>query len=64
MKKIGINYIIFHKNEFDMLNKNNFMIDSKRIDDGETILNQLKNNRNVTLVKEFPGDYVFKINYD
>jgi hypothetical protein len=43
---------------------NNFVIDTKRIDDGNTLLDQLKSTNDVTLIKEFSDDYVFKVNYD
>lgn len=64
MRRMGIKYIIFHKKEFDMLNSHNFTIDAKEIDDGGTLLIQLKNDRNVTLIKQFSDDYVFQLNYD
>jgi hypothetical protein len=64
MKKLGVTYIVFHKKEYDVLHMNNFVIDTKRIDDGNTLLDQLKSTNDVTLIKEFSDDYVFKVNYD
>ena len=61
IKKRGVNLIIIHQKEYDLLYKNNFTVNDKKIDDGTTIINLLKSNSNLQLIKIFEDAYVFKI---
>jgi hypothetical protein len=61
LKKLGVNLVIVHKKEYDLLYKNKFNVKEKRINNGDTIIKTLKTDNNVELIKVFDDDYVFKI---
>lgn len=60
-KKIGVNYIVIHKNEFDLLNKKKFKVNERTIRSGDEIIDALYNYKQVSFVKQFDGDYVFSL---
>lgn len=61
LKRLGINYILVHTNEFDMLYHNHFTVNKKTVPDGITIIKLLQLNKQVQLVKVFDTTYVYKI---
>ncbi len=61
LKKRRVDLIIFHKEEYDNLNKNNFSLSGKKIDNGKTLFDVLIKNPNLKLIKVFNQDYVFRI---
>jgi hypothetical protein len=61
LKKQGVNLIIVHKKEYDLLYKNDFTTENKKIDNGTTIINSLKDNNRVMLIRVLGDDYVFAI---
>jgi hypothetical protein len=61
LRRLGVNLVIVHKDEYDVLNSRKFVVEGKKIENGQSILNSLKNNKNIELVKKFNGDYVFRI---
>lgn len=61
LKALKINYIIVHKNEYNVLYKNNYIIQNIRIKDGETIIKELSKNKSVRLIKRFEDDFVFEL---
>lgn len=63
LKRKKVNLIIFHKKEYDDLNKNNFSLSGKKIDNGKTLLDALIKNPNLELIRIFDQDYVFKIKW-
>ena len=61
LKRIGINYIVVHKKEYDKLNADHYKVDSVRIKSGNQVVNLLKQDKSVSLTKQFDNDYVFRI---
>ncbi len=61
LRLIGVKYIIVHKKEFDMLHKNGFMLQKKKIADGTVIIEELRKNKSIKFIKKLQDDYVFKM---
>lgn len=61
LKKMGVNTIIVHKSEYDILYKNNYKILNRSTPSGNNIIEYLKNNENVELERQFGEDYIFRI---
>lgn len=61
LKKIGINYIIVHKNEYDILFKNKIKVNSHLITNGNSIIHSLNQNKKLHFIKKFENDYIYKI---
>jgi hypothetical protein len=60
LKMMRINYIIVHKSEFDKLNKDNFKVNNHLFEKGDVVIAQLSKNKEVKLIKQFGGDFVFE----
>ena len=61
LKKIGVNLIIVHKAEYDVLFKKDYMVLGKRILNGNRVIEYLMSSKDVYLEKQFKDDYVFRI---
>jgi hypothetical protein len=61
LKSLGINLIVIHKNEYDVLFNEKVRILNKEIASGSAILDKLYVNNKVVLLKIIDNDYVFKI---
>jgi hypothetical protein len=61
LKQMGVNTIIVHKSEYDLLYKNNYKIQNKNTLNGEEVIFKLNNSKKVMLQKSFGNDYVFTI---
>lgn len=61
LKKMGVNKIIVHKSEYDVLYKNKYKILGKNTKRGEEIIKTLLSRNDLYLEKQFGDDYVFKI---
>ncbi len=61
LRKMGISYIIVHKDEYDRLHKEKFSVDKKSIGDGGFVVGQLNSDKRVRLKKRFGKDYVYQI---
>lgn len=61
MKKLGIEYIIVHSDEYDRLYKDAYAVSGTRIKNGTGILLQLRRNNSISEIKHFSHDYVFAI---
>ena len=60
LHNLHITYILVHKNEFDMLFANHFKVLGKQIQNGAAVVQELKQNSQVQLVKQFGDTYIFK----
>lgn len=60
LKKMGITYMIIHKNEYDVIHKDKFTINDKQIWNGQEIISSIRKNKSVKFVKQFQDDYVFE----
>ncbi len=64
LKKLGVNYIVVHENEFDILNKNNFSVKGYSIPNSKVVKNMLSENVNVEFIERFNNkDSVYKLTY-
>lgn len=61
LKNIGVNLIVVHKNEYDTLYKNDYMILNRKILSGDEVIKYLLGHKDVYLEKQFDNDYVFRI---
>jgi heme/copper-type cytochrome/quinol oxidase subunit 4 len=61
LKEIGVNLIIVHKNEYDLLYKNDYKILDKKILNGDEVIKYLISRKDLYLEKQFGEDYVFRI---
>jgi len=61
LKKIKAKYIIFHKNDYELLEKNNFLVNGKKFRGLEKIVSELSNFKNdIFLVKEIDSDLIYE----
>jgi len=63
LHQLGINYILVHTDEYDLLNKEHFKVKErdKYIPDSASILKKLEENKAVKLKKIFPKTYIFQV---
>lgn len=61
LKEIGVNLIIVHKNEYDALYMNNYKILGKSTKNGEDVIKNLSDRKDLYLEKQFGEDFVFRI---
>lgn len=61
LKNIEINYVIVHKNEYDMLYKDKYTIDGIKFSHGDTVIKILEKKSKTKKVKKFNDDYVYEI---
>jgi len=61
IKNMKVHYLIVHKNEFDQLYRDKFIVNGKRVDRGDVILNSLLRNPTVKKITQFQEDYVFAL---
>lgn len=61
LKATGVDYLIVHRQDYDNLHKDKFIINGKIIKNGEEVLRLLQKNKSVHQVKQFNDDYVFII---
>lgn len=59
LKELKIDYILVHKDEYDNLNNDKFVIMKKRIISGREIIDILLRNNSVEKVKEIESVYIF-----
>lgn len=60
-KKIGVNYIIVHTGEYNILHSEKWKSDGHGVPDGNYVVSQLDQYPGVSFVKQFNNDYVYKI---
>ncbi len=62
LKALGITHIILHKNEYNNLHDEKFVIDKTRIKSGSEMVTLLATNKNVLLIDTFEqNDYLYSI---
>jgi hypothetical protein len=61
LKKLNINYIIVHKDQYDILYKEKYSVEKHYFEDGEHVIKRLSKNSSVHLVKKFGNDYVYEL---
>lgn len=59
LKNMHITFIIVHKKEYDKMNHDKYKLNNHAVPSGNDIISSLKQNKTVTLVKQFGDDYVF-----
>jgi hypothetical protein len=59
--KKGVEYIIVHKKEYDLLYKDKFIVNDKAVADGDTIVKSLNKSDRLQLIKTYDDDYVYRI---
>lgn len=62
LREININYIIVHKREYDTLWESQYVVNGKRIQDGNAVILALAKNQNLNLIIKFDEDFVFQLN--
>jgi len=62
LKKLGVNYIIVNKDEYDQISGEKDIIDNKIFQNGKQIIGNLSINKNIKLTKIVDSSYVYKIN--
>lgn len=63
LKKIGVNFIIVHNKEFDLLYNDRFTINGSRIPNSKMVQSRLDKTDGIQLIKKFGSDLVYKIKY-
>ncbi len=58
LRKIGITYIIIHKDEYDFLNKSGFKVNNASILDGNAIIEQAESTE-LKFIKKLDGTYIY-----
>lgn len=61
LKGIHIKYIIVHKSEYNLLNKNNYIVQKRRINPGNQVVYILQKISSIKLTKQFGDDYIYQI---
>lgn len=61
LRKIGVNYIVIHDEEYDLLKKEDFRMLDKKVDEGEDIVARVEKVKGIKMVKQFNKDYLFQI---
>ncbi len=61
LKKIGVDYIIVHKSEFDLLHKNNFKLNMHPGQMGNEIITSLAKSKKLHLIKKIGNDYIYEL---
>jgi hypothetical protein len=61
LKSISVNLILVHKDEYDILYKDNYQIIGRKMLNGNDVIKLLKENKSIYLEKQFGDDYIFKI---
>lgn len=61
LKSIGVDIIIVHKNEYDILYKDNYKILDKKTKSGDEVIKYLLSRKDLYLEKQFGEDFVFRI---
>lgn len=62
LKDLGVDYVIVHKDQYDLLSKNKFMVNNKLMNNGDEVLRDLNSNNNLKLIKKFDDAYIYQIN--
>lgn len=60
LNDLGINYLIVHKDEFDRLDNDKFVINGKRISDGTEVISELNKNEKLRLIENFGQSYIYE----
>lgn len=61
-KKMGLNYIVINKKQYDLLFKDKYKVDNSAIKNGNEIISAISKNKELHFIKKFDNDYVYKIN--
>lgn len=61
LKKLKVKYVIVHKNEYEILNQDNFKIYGKKPKKVSQILNYLEQGNDMRIVQKFGDDLVFEL---
>lgn len=61
LKKLKINYIIVHKKEYDMLEKDKYVVKDAHIKSGDSIISELNKKRTLRFIKKIEADYIYRI---
>ena len=61
LKENGVNYIVLHSWEYDLIHNKNYNVDGQVVPSGNEIKKNLENIKNVELIYSIDNDYVYKI---
>jgi hypothetical protein len=61
LRNLDIDYIIVHKDQYDILHKEKYSVEKHYFEDGEHIIEHLSKNSSVRLVKKFGNDYIYEL---
>ena len=53
--------MIIHKDEYDILYREKFLVNGKPVKKGEVIIENLYKNKSMKKIKQFQDDYVFEL---
>jgi len=56
---LGLQYIIVHKNEYDIIHDDRYLINDRRFPSGNEVIKRLSENNHMQFVKKFGNDYVY-----
>jgi len=62
LKKLGVNTIIVHPQEYTMLHQNKLKIGNTHISTGENVIKVLDSSKNVRKIKSYSSAVIYKIN--
>jgi hypothetical protein len=62
LKNLGVNLVVVHKSDYDILYKENVQTLNGKISSGSAVVDFLLSNIKVSFVKHLDNDYVFQIN--
>lgn len=62
LKKNGVNYIVLHAWEYDLIHNKNYDVDGKVVYSGNQVKDILNTIQNVALIYSVDNEYVYKIN--
>lgn len=62
LKKMGVDFVIIHKDQYDLLNKNNFVVNNIKVKNGNEILKEINKNSEAKLIQQFPNVFIYKLN--
>ncbi len=60
LKDLDLDYLVVHKNEYDRLRSDKFEVNGKHIENGESVINKLNENKQLRLIKKFDDTYVYE----
>lgn len=61
LKKMGVDYILVHSDEYDRLNRDRYKVEQILIPSGSTVLTQLKKSEKVNETTRFGSTYIYKL---